>query len=57
MGGSAAEAAQQVLIEHQRFGNGSCGCGWGDRTEDLGKSYCQHVLHELQLAGLDVVWR
>jgi hypothetical protein len=53
MGGEPSEAAAQVLIDHQRVSSDKCACGWGE----WGQSHAAHVIHELQMAGLDVVWR
>lgn len=52
MGGDAGQSAAVILTEHQRLGGG-CSCGWDDPDQ----THPQHVLHQLQLAGLDVVWR
>lgn len=32
-----------VLVEHQRMDIGSCRCGWGVDTGQLGKSHAAHV--------------
>ncbi len=57
MSGDAGEAAQQVLIEHQRVDIGHCACGWGVDNGNLGQSHSQHVIFQLQMNGLDIVWR
>ena len=34
----------EVLIYHHRVAPGKgCGCGWGDRPQDLGCSWADHV--------------
>ncbi len=55
MGGEASEAAAQILVEHRNVSHfGQCACGWkGNPREE----HAAHVIHELQMAGLDVVWR
>ncbi len=53
MSGDAGEAAVEILIQHQRDTADKCACGWGE----WGQSHAAHVIHELQMAGLDVVWR
>jgi hypothetical protein len=60
MSGDAGEAAAQVLVEHRRVPTGAdtvsaCTCGW--RSTDTGVTHAAHVIHALQMAGLDVVWR
>lgn len=40
--------AQRVLIYHQRRDIGSCQCGWGVNSGDLGKSHAAHVLSVLR---------
>jgi hypothetical protein len=57
MGGDAAEAAEGVIVQHQRAGIEGCICGWGQAPGELGTSWAAHVVHELQLAGLDFAWR
>ncbi len=57
MGGEASEAAAQILVQHQRKSIEGCICGWGLDGSKLGQSHAAHVIHELQMAGLDVVWR
>jgi hypothetical protein len=38
----------QILVEHQRVNTGSymgaCACGWGQRPEDLGLSWAEHIV-------------
>lgn len=41
-------AAEKVLIAHERLDIGSCICGWGVDTGDLGRSHSLHVWRELQ---------
>lgn len=53
LGGGASEAAAQVLAEHA-LGISRCTCGWLPHDD---VTHPQHVLHEMQLAGLDVRWR
>jgi hypothetical protein len=45
-------AAVKTLITHQRLDIGSCGCGWGVNTGDLGRLHSLHVWRELQRAVL-----
>jgi hypothetical protein len=40
--------AVKVLIAHQRRDIGSCVCGWGVDTGDVGRSHSLHVWRELQ---------
>ncbi len=55
MSGSAGEAAVQILDIHRYFRSRRCRCGlWLELTTE---THAQHVLHQLQMAGLDVVWR
>lgn len=44
--------AVKVLTVHQRRDIGSCMCGWGVNTGDLGRSHALHVWRELQRAVL-----
>lgn len=44
--------AAQVLIAHQRLDIGSCLCGWGVKTGQLGKCHSRHVAGELAAAGV-----
>lgn len=44
--------AVKVLVAHQRRDIGSCICGWGVDTGDLGRSHPLHVWRELQRAVL-----
>ena len=44
--------AHKLLIAHQRLDIGSCMCGWGVNTGDLGRSHSLHVWRELQRAVL-----
>jgi hypothetical protein len=44
--------AVKVLIAHQRRDIGSCICGWGVDTGDLGRDHSLHVWRELQRAAL-----
>ncbi len=54
MSGDAGEAAAQIVSEHERFAlTARCRCG----RDAEGQSHAAHVIHELQMAGLDVVWR
>jgi hypothetical protein len=46
------ETAAQVLIAHQRRDIGSCRCGWGEATGDLGRSHAAHIIDRLHAAGL-----
>jgi hypothetical protein len=41
------DAAERVLIAHQRRDIGSCLCGWGVDTGDLGRSHAAHVWEQL----------
>ncbi len=52
MSGDAGQAAAETMREHavSRYPQG-CICGW------RGEDHAAHVIHELQMAGLDVVWR
>ncbi len=52
MSGSAGEAAVQILDIHRYHRSRRCRCGM-----ELIETHAQHVLHQLQMAGLDVVWR
>jgi len=55
MSGDAGEAAAQILDEHRSRRNGTCACGyWPTGGHD---THAKHLLHQLQMAGLDVVWR
>lgn len=45
----------EVLVAHQRKDAGSCLCGWGVDTGDLGRSHADHVLDEFERAGWAVV--
>lgn len=45
--------AVEALTAHQRLDLGSCMCGWGVETGDLGRSHPLHVWRELQRE----VWR
>lgn len=38
-----------VIVHHQRVDIGSCMCGWGVGTGDLGKSHAAHVLDVYEL--------
>jgi hypothetical protein len=44
--------AVKTLITHQRRDIGSCICGWGVDTGDLGRLHSLHVWRELQRAVL-----
>lgn len=44
--------AVRVLVEHQRLDIGSCVCGWGANTGQLGQSHAVHVWRALQSALL-----
>jgi hypothetical protein len=53
MGGDASHAAAQILDEHVYLASGRCSCDWQGEAD----RHAAHVLHELAMAGLDVVWR
>lgn len=40
--------AVAVIVAHQRLDVGSCVCGWGVDTGDLGRSHSQHVWRALR---------
>jgi hypothetical protein len=44
--------AVKVLIAHQRLDIGSCICGWGVDTGDLGRDHSLHIWRELQRVAL-----
>ncbi len=52
MSTDAGDAAVQILDIHRYFRSRRCRCGL-----ELTGTHAQHVLHQLQMAGLDVVWR
>lgn len=37
----------EILIQHQRMDIGSCRCGWGVETGDIGRSHSAHVTDEV----------
>ncbi len=53
MSGPAGRAAAQILDQHRPAGGNVCACGHEVRPG----MHSAHVIHELQMAGLDVVWR
>lgn len=44
--------AHEVLVAHQRRDIGSCICGWGVDTGNVGQSHAGHVIDEINRAGL-----
>jgi hypothetical protein len=50
------QRAHDVLVVHQQTSTSGCHCGeFGNKPEDLGRSYAMHVVQELSAAGLLIV--
>jgi hypothetical protein len=53
MAGDAADAAVQILTDHQPRGSG-CTCGWPGAPN---QPHAAHAVHMLAMGGIEMRWR